>query len=176
MHSLGKTHAVAILQATSGLDKELLRVKLKDKCVGVSIGDMSEAQEINAITDLLIRLLARLYPTISIRADSNSTVKRVTRLAKDINPLITRSDSPTIEISVGGVFLNGTASQSIYIGSDGWTDRLSTNTPQGCGNGDNPFGAGLAACLVAKAVFRHFFLRISVKRTTWRWNYRHSVG
>ena len=151
-------NAVAISQAISGLDKELLKNILKDECVGISFGETSNSYEGKATTDLLIRLLARLYPKISIRANSNSTVKRATRLAKEINPRLKIGDAPTIEISVGGDCVSGPATQSVYVGSDGWTARLSSRTPQGCGDSDNPFGAGLAACLGAKAVFRHLFI------------------
>ena len=44
------------------------------------------------------------------------------------------------------------------MGSHGWAAKLSTRDAQECGDSNNPFGAGLAACLAAADVFRYLFL------------------
>ena len=151
--------AVAIAQTISGLDEQRLERILSDVCVGVTIDSSSLGREGSAIIDLLIRLLARLYPTMSIRDISEGSIEsEATNLAVRVNPNIDFSETATIELVVGSTSKSTSASRTIFVGSDGWAAKLSETNPQTCGNSNNPFGAGLAACLAAATVFRHIFL------------------
>ena len=110
------------------------------------------------MTDLLVRLLARLYPSIVVREEGDGG-DEASALAGRINPRIDLSSQPTMEVVVGAACPRWKTSRTVFSGSSGWSARLSTREPQGCGESNNPFGAGLAACLAAADVFRHVFLR-----------------
>ena len=66
-----KRNAVAISQAISGLDEQRLESVLGDVCIGVTVGPDASGHEGRAIVDLLVRLLARLYPSIVIRDEGD---------------------------------------------------------------------------------------------------------
>ena len=152
-------NAVAISQAISGLDEQRLEARLADVCIGVTIGPDAGGKEGRALADLLVRLLARLYPSLVIREEGEGGVAdHVSALARRINPNIDLSGQPRIELVVGTARPRRKTARTVSVGSRGWSARLSTHEPQGCGVSSNPFGAGLAACLAAADVFRHVFL------------------
>ena len=152
-------NAVAISQAISGLDEQCLEARLADVCIGVTIGPDADTEEGRAMADLLVRLLVRLYPSLVIRDEEDGGVgDQISALARRINPHIDLSGQPTIEVVVGTARPRSNAARTVFAGSKGWSARLSTRDPQGCGTSNNPFGAGLAACLAAADVFRHVFL------------------
>ena len=152
-------NAVAISQAISGLDQTRLESILRDERVGVSIGRDAKGSEGRALADLLVRLLARLYPAVIVRVEGGGALAdELEALATRINPSVETSGAPTVEIVVGGANALGQSSRTFYVGSSGWTGRLSESDPQGCGNSNNPFGAGVAACMAAAGLFRSLFL------------------
>jgi hypothetical protein len=153
--------ALAASQILSGFDEERIRETLETTRVGVAIGaDAAECSEGEAIIDLLIRLLARLYPTLVIRGDfrAQSAVENAMNLARAINPNIDFGSShPTVEIAIGRVLLPSDGWRQIFIGSNEWNALVGTKEPQTLGSSQNPFGAGAAACLGAANVFRFVF-------------------
>jgi hypothetical protein len=152
-------NAVAAAQAITGLDAERLMEKLRDVRVGITLGPDVEGQEGQALTDLLIRLLARLYPTLSIRCTSNNNLAGAAEaLAKRINPNIELGGAPSVEIVVGSARPRKGKVLRIFAGSEGWTSAVSTSRPQSCGDTTVPFGAGAAACIAAANLFRAVFL------------------
>lgn len=152
-------NAVAISQVISGLDEKRLESVLGDVCIGITVGSDAGGHEGRAIVDLLVRLLARLYPSIVIRDEENGdTADDVSALAQRINPRIELSGKPTTEVVIGSAKARQGMSRTIFVGSSGWSAKLSTRNPQGCGDTDNPYGAGLAACLAATDLFRSVFL------------------
>ena len=152
-------NAVAISQVISGLDEQLLESRLRDVCIGVTVGADAGTTESRAILDLLVRLLARLYPALAIRDERDGGIAdEINELARRINPRIDLSGQPTVEVIVGSAGVRASASRTVFVGSRGWTAMLSTRGAQECGNSNNPFGAGLAACLAAADVFRYVFL------------------
>ena len=154
-----KRNAVAISQAISGLDEQRLESVLGGVCIGVTVGPDAGGHEGRAIVDLLVRLLARLYPSIVIRDEGDGGVgDEVSELARRINPCIELSGQPTVEVVIGSAEVRQGASRIVFVGSSGWSAKLSTRNPQGCGNTNNPYGAGLAACLAAADLFRSVFL------------------
>ena len=151
-------NAVAISQVMGGLDEERLTSMLGSVCIGVTIGADAGSREGQATVDLLIRLLARLYPSIIVRDEADGSVAdEAGALARRINPRVELSGQPTVEVIVGSPRARPLAARNVFAGSNGWRARLSTCRPQTCGESNNPFGAGLAACLAAAALFRHRF-------------------
>ena len=154
-----KRNAIAISQAISGLDEQRLESSLSKVCICITIGRDASGNEGRAIVDLLVRLLARLYPTITFRAEQDQDfADEASALASRINPRIGLSGKPTVEIVIGSTRLRQRAPQRIFTGSNGWNAKISTHHSQACGDSDNPFGAGVAACLAAANLFRHIFL------------------
>ncbi len=151
-------NAVAISQAISGLNERRLASRLADVCIGVTIGPDAGGNEGRAMADLLVRLLARLYPSIIIREERTGGGDEIKALARRINPYIDLSGQATIEAVIGAARPRWKSTRTVFAGCKGWTAKLSTNDPQGCGTSKNPFGAGLAACLAAADIFRHVFL------------------
>lgn len=148
-------NAVAISQAISGLDQARLESRLGDVCVGVRIGPDALNREGNALADLLVRLLARLYPALVICAEGDGELTdELQALAQRINPHVDTSGQPTIEIVLGKATEGQQSIQRIYAGSSGWMARVSTSETHECGDSNNPFGAGVAACLAAAHLFR----------------------
>jgi len=152
-------NAVAAAQAITGLDAERLAEKMRDVRVGIVLGRDAEGREGQALTDLLVRLLARLYPSLSIRGTPNGRLASAAEaLATRINPNIELGGAPTIEIVVGSARPKKGARQRIYTGSEGWTSVVSTSRPLSCSDTSIPFGAGAAACIAAANLFRSVFL------------------
>ena len=152
-------NAVAAAQAISGLDERRLADLLENVRIGITIGSDAEGPEGQALSDLLIRLLARLYPALAIRADRGTAAAQDAQgLALRVNPRVDLTGRPTLEIVVGSSALEPWASERFYVGSNGWTATFSTSRPQSCNGTDIPFGAGIAACLAAANVFRRVFL------------------
>ena len=152
-------NAVAAAQAISGLDAERLAEMLGEVRVGITLGRDAEGKEGQALTDLLVRLIARLYPALSIQGTSRSPLARTAEaLARRINPNIELRGAPTVEIIVGSARPRKESRQRIFAGSEGWTAAVSTSTPQSCGDTTIPFGAGAAACIATANLFRSVFL------------------
>ena len=152
-------NAVAVSQVISGLDEQRLASRLANVGIGVTIGPDADGDEGRAMTDLLVRLLARFYPSIIIRLEGAGRVgNELHALARRINPRISLSGKATIEAVIGTARPRWKTARTVFAGCAGWDAMLSTNDPQRCGASNNPFGAGLGACLVAAEVFRHVFL------------------
>ena len=152
-------NAIAISQAISGLGHTQLESMLGHVCVGVTIGRDAQGREGRALADLLIRLLARLYPALMVRAEGDRALAdEVVALAQRINPRVETSATPTMEVVVGCASGQQQSSRTVYAGSSGWTGRVSARDPQECGDSNNPFGPGVAACLAAASLFRSLFM------------------
>lgn len=145
--------AVAAAQVLEGFDEERFAAAVSMP-VGISFGSNAVASpEGRALLDLLVRLLARLYPTVSI--DAPAKLERVTNelieLCRRVNPEIEYA-AAEVGIAVG---LDAAAfPTTIYVGSDGWDALVSTEQPQMIGASHNILGAGAAACIGAANLFR----------------------
>ena len=154
--------ALAVAQALGRFDSVALEERLVNSVPALVLGPGSTSAEGLVATDLLVNLLARLYPHIVIRAVGGELVNRVEALhleARGINPRIEISDSLQqggMILAVGTVRVHHEA-PVLYVGSDGWTAKLDPTGPVSSGNTVVPFGAATAACLAAANVFRHFF-------------------
>src|SRR5437870_599663 len=126
--------AVAASQVLSGFDEQRFKATLERIRVGISFGeDAADSVEGRALIDLLVRLLSRLYPALTIQASrgTEDLARDVKALANRINPNISLEADPTFEIVVGA-HAPRTASQAtrIFVGSNEWDALLDTERPQ----------------------------------------------
>lgn len=153
-----------ILLGASQLLKDLDQLNFDQILARVTIhihfDESTETNKEGRLTvDMLVRLLCRLYPRLTIKAPESSKYRdEMEKLAIAINPLIdlNKPELSGIHIVVGDTPL--TSPEPIfYIGSDNWLAKLSTLAPVGSGKTDNPLGAGAAACMASANVFRSVF-------------------
>lgn len=111
--------------------------------------------------DMITRLVVRLYPKIkfrSINLDDDSYHQYLINLAKSINPVIDISENDsTIRVVVGQTKLPSNDIPTIYVGSENWIVKFSSKEPVGSTNHNNPFAAGVAACIASANIFRFVF-------------------
>jgi hypothetical protein len=153
-------NATAITQILSTLNGSILEEKLLEARVGIGVAEEANSPEGRALLDLAVRILARLYPTLSIRngIGANALAADLTALARAINPRIEIIEGEAeVQVAVGQNAPNF-APLVFYAGSDGWDARISTTSPQTVGSSENPFGAGAAACFASANVFRKVML------------------
>jgi hypothetical protein len=145
------------------------RSAFEQKLMGVNVGivfdnnPVTDSEQLVAI-ELLVNLLARLYPTISlICSDSGELLDRMRSLALQINPQIeirtTCTDLSMVVATVNSPPSDAVRAQCpiVFLGSDGWIAKVSTIASMDWGCSPNPFGAAAAACLGAANVFRYIF-------------------
>ena len=114
--------------------------------------------------DLIIRLIARFYPKIKLidLSEQNSeTIERLQKLALGINGNIeivsdTNKEDVLILAGLTNKPINPSV-QTFYFGSDNWISKYSIKEQQSFNTTANPFGCGVAACIVISNVFRNFF-------------------
>jgi hypothetical protein len=155
-------NALAAAQVLRGEDAETLATALNAHVIEVALSDNGASSEGKALLDLLVRLLARLYPAIQFRTignDADALAEELQRVALSINPRIdlARGAMPTVSIGIGLDPPTSTVPR-IYGGSAEWDALFGTKEPQPTGTSTNPCGAGAAACLVAANLFRYVFL------------------
>lgn len=146
--------ALAAAQVLTGFNEGLFRARLDETGVGVAV-QSAESPQAQALADLLIRLLARLYPHLTLIGDE-PIASNLRDLARRVNPRIELQGDATVGVSVGN--LAKPFETTFYAGSQGWDALVSRTHPQAIGASRNPFGAGVAACLAAANVFRRVFL------------------
>lgn len=148
--------AVAASQVVAGFDAEALGRTLEQTPVGVAFGeDAVRSQEGRSLLDLTVRLLARLYPAISILpgAGCDAEAERLAELALRINPVLELGGTPpAVGVSIGEL-RSQAMDAPVFAGSQGWDALVSRSDPQPVGVTDNPLGAGAAACFAAGELF-----------------------
>lgn len=147
--------ALAAAQVVQGFDEGLFRERLDATPVGVAFDDDSLTPEGDAILDLLIRLLARLYPRVALLGPPQK-LDALRSLATAINPALEIVDSADVGVGVGTV--RRPFATTFYAGAAGWDALIGSKRPERVGDSNNPFGAGVSACLAAANVFRSVFL------------------
>jgi hypothetical protein len=124
---------------------------------------VAESPEGTILLELLVNLLARLFPRLALDPDGNVAIRlaeRLDRSARAINPAISMVQGAgvidSVVVAVGARTLR-CAGPVLYAGADGWVAHISTRGPAPLGGSRNPFGAAAAACLAAANVFRAVF-------------------
>lgn len=150
--------AMAASEVLAGFDLKSFRKRLNSTRPGLVLDAGSTAAEGRVAAELIVNLSARLYPRLAIVGPS-AEARRLRALARAINPRIDLS--PVLADAT--VVIAGTSRPisvscpTVYVGSDGWIARISSNTPASFGKSANPFGASVAACLAAANAFRYLF-------------------
>lgn len=153
--------ATSASQVLTQFALEPFLAKLNGQVIGIAFDeDAIASAEGRATLDLLVRLIARLYPRLLILQIGEMCGEAdLEALARSINPEIEFGASP--EQVTAAIVVGNSPSPfrctSFHVGSDGWVARLSTNGPVGSGSSGNPMGAGAAACFAAANVFRLIF-------------------
>jgi hypothetical protein len=156
--------AVAAAQVIAGFNEQAFRSALEATTVGVSIDQhAAAASEGRVLSDLLVRLLARLYPRLQLAIADLTYEAELSALARAINPQIELVDSGA-EVGIALGEKAASFSTTVFAGSEGWLARVGRSVPLSVGDSRNPFGAGAAACLAAANIFRVLFLSGSGER------------
>ena len=157
--------ALAASQVIAGFDSDLFRRALEDANIGFAVGkDVATSDEGKALAEMSVRLLARLYPCLDVRAETSSDGERLESLARAINPRIEFKRGASVGIAVGRQVRS--FDTTCFAGSDGWDALLSTKDPVAVGSSPNPLGASAAACLAVGNIFNHILLEASEQRST----------
>jgi hypothetical protein len=140
-----------------GITREELENVLSDRLIGIHLGKActTEGNE-KWIAELLVNLLARLYPTLSISGHDNAC-ENISKIARAINPDINIRCSPknaSVTVYVGN---NTTKDNSFSVGSSGWVAHIGKKLKYKTGGPLNPYSAGAAAALAAWRVFQTIF-------------------
>lgn len=121
--------------------------------------------EAQTCLELLLRITSRFYPKLKISANYEKAMERIRmlkNLATSINSNIefaTAEAKATIVLSLSKFKFDDNSLPIIYVGSDGWIAKISTEKPQTFSSSPNPFGASIAACIACSNVFRFVFAR-----------------
>ncbi|MGX9182209.1 E2 ligase fold family C protein [Mesorhizobium sp. BHbdii] len=155
--------ATAASQVLADFHLREFRAALERQVVAVAFdGQAASCAEGRATLDLTVRLLARLYPVMAVlplESAGNSQANVLERLAKAINPEIgiLRSGKTATVCVVAGAADPSLGCPTFFMGSDGWTAKLSRSGPVRSGSTSLPYGAGAASCFAAANVFRTVF-------------------
>lgn len=154
---------LAASQVLQEFDPAAFEEVLNSQVVAVAFDDAAARSVEGRITlEMTINLLSRLYPRLAVLADgvaAEGMVDNLISLSRAINPKIdvgTDSEGVTVCLAVGDSEASG-AGVTVYLGSDGWVARVSTDRPVSSGATDNPFGAAAAACFGTANAFRAVF-------------------
>ncbi|RAZ73037.1 E2 ligase fold family C protein [Mesorhizobium atlanticum] len=158
----GRT-ATAASQVLQRFDARAFERLLNGLVVGIAFDGQACSTEGRASLDLLVRLLARLYPSICFLPEGEEAgrlAKALARLARSINSRITlaRRGASISHCVVVGSAIPEISCPTLYLGSNGWLAKFSVSQPVGSGDSHNPFGAGAAACIAAANLFRLVFI------------------
>src|SRR5438128_10588072 len=157
--------SLAAAQVIAGFDSDLFRKTLEHTGVGVAIGRQGAmSNEGKVLADLLVRLLARLYPSLELRVELSEEGERLAALARAINPRIEFITNASIGVSIGKK--PPTFKETYFAGSNGWDALLSSGEAVPTGSSQNPFGAGVASCFAVANLFNRLLIPDSQHRIT----------
>lgn len=155
--------ALAAAEVLRNFDRASFTKLLMRRPVALAFDAGAASFEGRTTLDLAANLLARLYPKLALvplEKGLTATVSRLETLCRSINPdieLSAKAAGAAACMVVGRTRPRG-GGTPVFVGSDGWVVRFSTEQPVGSGSGaGNPFGAATAACFGAANVFRIFF-------------------
>lgn len=156
-------------QVIRGVDADSIKARLESQLVEIVFDEAAVSKaEGQAALDMAVRLLARLYPSIRLTALGATASEYAPRLhspARTINPVIdVAAERPaTARLVFGDTAPDASVMTTIFVGSDGWLAKVSTEGPRGFGSSQLPFGAGAAACLGSANLFRAIFSDLLAK-------------
>jgi molybdopterin/thiamine biosynthesis adenylyltransferase len=155
--------ATAASQVLQGFQTKNFEQLLNGLVIGIAFDETACSSEGRASLDLLVRLVARLYPNICFLPEGDEATKlsrSLSSLARSINGQIDIVRPRLAALSqclVVGSTAPDVACSRMFLGSDGWLAKFSTVQPVGSGCSSNSFGAGAASCIAASNLFRLIF-------------------
>src|SRR6266536_65720 len=156
--------ALAAAQVISGFNEQAFRSALETTTIGVSLDEHASAvSEGRVLSDLVVRLLARLYPRLQLTVTDPPHKADLSALAQAINPQIELVNSGA-EVGIAVGEKAPSFPTTVFAGSEGWLARVGRSGPSSAEDSWNPFGAGVAACLAVANVFRVLFVSDSSER------------
>ncbi len=150
--------ALAAQHILHGIEYAPLVEMLNALTIGLAYDDASaRSPEGIASLELAANLFARFYPRLSILSQGEAAYQLRSRLCDQmlaINPEIEILETEHAQawLVVGNMV--APSAPAVYIGSEGWIARVSSQAPVGSGITVNPFGAAAAACFGVANIFR----------------------
>lgn len=148
--------AVAGALGTPEVSAASLKARLADFVVEVAFHSSSALESDSWAAELLVNLLARLYPAVRVVAPPAEKL-RLERIARSINPNVDLTSPGLASVVVaagdGPSHLQG----AVHMRSDGWVARIGSAPWPAPRGPANPYGAAAAACFAAGEVFRRAF-------------------
>src|ERR1051325_11324211 len=123
--------ALSASEILQNFDRNKFEEILLSHTIGIAYDDNALGPEGKNTLDLVIRLIARLYPKIGLyhlTKKNEKITSELIQLATSINPLIEISSKikPTVNLVIGKTKINSKA-PTFYIGSKGWVSHFSIN-------------------------------------------------
>lgn len=152
--------AVAAAQIIAGFDEAAFRRRLEPETIELAFGADAKRTEGRHALDMLVRLVARLYPVVAVRprAGADGLAAELVDLARTINPNIEITTAAGTRAIAVGEGAKPRAKTVIFTGSAGPDALVATTSVRPVGRSSNPFGPGAAASFAAANVFRAIFL------------------
>lgn len=158
-------NSLSVAQQIKSYDRSTFEKKLLGINIAIAYGENATGTSEGRCTlDLLVRILARLYPNIQlvnleVNENSETFTNELKNTALKINPAIDLAleREPDVHVCVGEMPKPETDKKCLHIGASHWTAFFSQRSPKGCHDSGNPFGAAAAACIAAANLFRFLF-------------------
>lgn len=154
------SRAYSAIGAHLGITREELERVLSGQIVGIHLGPActTEGNE-KWIAELLVNLLARLYPTLSISGNKTACDSNIAN-ALAINPKIEIQCCPERATVIVYVGETPQGKNGFIASASGWVARVGEPFENIPSTGpDNPYSAGAAAALAAWRVFQTVVVR-----------------
>lgn len=148
------SRAYSAVGAHLGITREELEKALAGHAVGIHLGEAcaTEGNE-KWIAELLVSLLARFYPALSISGDGPAC-ENISKIAQAINPDIEiecLQEEAGVTVYVGETATNN---NGFSASASGWVAHIGKAIKFKTGGPLNPYSAGAAAALAAWRVFQ----------------------
>lgn len=150
------SRAYSAIGAHLGITREELERVLSGQIVGIHLGSACSEGNEKWIAELLVNLLARLYPTLSISGDE-TVCGNLTANALAINPSIKIQCCPERATVVVYVGETPHGKNGFIASASGWVARVGGTNPST--GPHNPYSSGAAAALAAWRVFQTVVVR-----------------
>jgi hypothetical protein len=151
------SRAYSAVGAHLGITREELENVLSDHVIGIHLGKACTAERNEKwIAELLVNLLARLYPALSI-SGHDTACENISKIARAINPNIEIRCSPEKARVTVYVGKHTTNDDGFSAGASGWVAYIGKMVKYKTGGPLNPYSAGAAAALAAWRVFQTIF-------------------
>lgn len=153
------SRAYSAIGAHLGITRDELEQVLSGHVVGVYFGQLCSGDGNEKwIAELLVNLLARLYPAISLSGDK-SACDAASQAALAINPnieLVNFSREATVIVCIGEM---ASGSPGFMASASGWVAFVGDPNESPAAGPANPYSAGAAAALAAWRVFQTIFIQ-----------------